>query len=526
MAGRGELFDLYGSSDIPNPYNGGVFDIRQRTDNLSGPYSQTGMIYYSSETLDQTRKQRVAQAVLQITVVTYTWFALATAVLLIDLLAAGLVLFAAAEVRRLALAEQVAMLEAAYAAASVPAAEAPAAAVELGQYLSAQQTPVGVNLVFSAVLEDKAFVTIGADDLHASPTQASQPTILSDAPIPTPTTLGGTYDPRLGPIAQQAEAAWGPGDGNRTPSIDFVVAPLPAGLLAESVVTSWDAQGRPVSGVVFLSPDADGAGWYIVPSVTGQTSFGQSLSATASAALLGSAADGHYVLLTTLEHEIGHILAFDPSNPGYESHLQTVDGSQFFVGAGFSVQVAPDGELDPSLYPDDVMDATLAPGVRELPSPLDMEVVGTLWGTQPTLPGQSTANLATVAGVTQASPTQSVTNGLSGTNDTGTVTLAVASVDALKSATPTAPAVDNFTIASTTLVDHAVAALGNTTPAAGSPLSPATAPVNAGAATHHKRRHATVELHHAGATIGRSTSNHGLTTAHKRTSGTPAPSTA
>ena len=440
---QGLLSTYTAPQTIPNPYNGGVFDIRQPTDNLSGPYSQTGMIYYSSQNLED-EKAKVAQAVLQITVVTYTLFALATAVVLIEP-PVGLVLFAEAESVELTLAEQIARLEASYAAASAPASEAPAAAVELGEYLSAQRTPVGVNLVFSAVLEDPAFVT----NLHASPTKASQPTILSDAPTPTPTTLGGTSDPRLGPIVQEAEAAWGPGDGNRTPSINFVVAPLSGGLLAESVVTSWDAEGRPASGVVFLSPDADGAGWYIDPTLSDHTSFAESLSAMASAAQPGSAAYGHYDLLTTLEHEIGHILAFNPTNPGYASHLQTINGSQVFVGPGFTVPVAPGGELDPSLYPDDVMSGTLDPGVRKLVSNLDLDVVSSVWGGNLNLP----------------------------------ITTPVASTPA----------------ATTTVIDHAVAALGST-PVATSPIASSGAGSKIAGkekkAAHPKTHRATIKVKH------------------------------
>lgn len=50
------------------------------------------------------------------------------------------------------------------------------------------------------------------------------------------------------------------------------------------------------------------------------------------------------------------------------------------------------GELDPNLYPDDVMAANLAPGVRKLPAALELDVVSTLWGTTLISPSQPAAN--------------------------------------------------------------------------------------------------------------------------------------
>ncbi len=200
------------------------------------------------------------------------------------------------------------------------------------------------------------------------------------------TTSLSPTDPRLQAALSVAERLWSPAIGDaRTFGITIVVRPLASNLIGESVITGWNSRGLPTTGVIYLSPDADGLGWYLDP---GLTTSNPSLPTSDQ---LGANATGHDDLLTAIEHELGHILGFDPDNPGYESHLQTIGGSEFFVGQGFSAEVAPGGELKPLLYPDDVMSATLAPGVRKLPSELDLDVISTLWDTNLTLPGQSAA---------------------------------------------------------------------------------------------------------------------------------------
>ena len=83
----------------------------------------------------------------------------------------------------------------------------------------------------------------------------------------------------------------------------------------------------------------------------------------------GHRREGHYDLLTTLLHELGHVAGFMPSDPAFESHVQTIGASQVFVAPGIAAPlVDADQELDPNAYPGDLMSATLAPGVRELPS--------------------------------------------------------------------------------------------------------------------------------------------------------------
>jgi hypothetical protein len=191
-------------------------------------------------------------------------------------------------------------------------------------------------------------------------------------------------DPRLAATLNAAEQEWASADGKPSLAITLIAQPLPAGVLGESYVTDWDSNHRPAAATIIVSPDAAGAGWYIEPIRGDNGTFASAPNSTTLLARPGSAADGHYDLLTVLEHEVGHVIGFDPDNPGYATHLEMIGGSPYFVAPGFSAPVGPGGELDPNRYPDDVMAATLAPGVRKVPSPLEMDVISTLWGTSST----------------------------------------------------------------------------------------------------------------------------------------------
>ena len=54
-----------------------------------------------------------------------------------------------------------------------------------------------------------------------------------------------------------------------------------------------------------------------------------------------------------------------------------------FIGPDFSALLTPapdDDHLDSNAYPNDLMNATLSPGVRRLPSPLDVQILDTVRG--------------------------------------------------------------------------------------------------------------------------------------------------
>jgi hypothetical protein len=131
------------------------------------------------------------------------------------------------------------------------------------------------------------------------------------------------------------------------------------------------------------------------------------------------------------------------------------------VGPDYHVPVAPGGELDPALYPDDVMAATLATGVRKLPATPEREVVRTLWNSQLAIPIESS-------------------------DDSNRSTVANAPMRATSSRTDPA--------AATNAVDHAIATLGTTAEAIG-PLPSASLPGNESpnhAGRTHRNGHAVI----------------------------------
>jgi hypothetical protein len=167
-------------------------------------------------------------------------------------------------------------------------------------------------------------------------------------------------------------------------NFNIEIADLPTGQLAEANITGFDPTGRPNSGTLYLDTDANGLGWYIDPTPWDNSEFSQTLTDTAYRATSDSAAYGHYDLLTTLLHETAHLQGFIAGYSNYDNRIQTQNGNKVFNGDTFSAILTPDGShLNSSVYTYDLMNTTLTPGVRKLPSALDIQILNTLRTPQP-----------------------------------------------------------------------------------------------------------------------------------------------
>jgi hypothetical protein len=62
-----------------------------------------------------------------------------------------------------------------------------------------------------------------------------------------------------------------------------------------------------------------------------------------------------------------------------ERHIQTIANSKHFVGDGFTAAITPDGShLDSRVHPYALMNSSLAPGVRKLPSQIDLQILNAI----------------------------------------------------------------------------------------------------------------------------------------------------
>jgi len=78
-----------------------------------------------------------------------------------------------------------------------------------------------------------------------------------------------------------------------------------------------------------------------------------------------------------LLHETGHLLGFVSGFTGFDRHVvHAAEGSRLFVGAGVAATLSEDADhLDAAAHPLDLMNGTLALGVRKIPSVLDALIV-------------------------------------------------------------------------------------------------------------------------------------------------------
>ena len=66
-------------------------------------------------------------------------------------------------------------------------------------------------------------------------------------------------------------------------------------------------------------------------------------------------------------------------NPTFDRHVQTIANTKLFVGDGFRAALTPAGShLDSRVHPYVLMNSSLAPGVRKLPSQIDLQILNAI----------------------------------------------------------------------------------------------------------------------------------------------------
>ncbi|MEM6526258.1 MAG: DNA/RNA non-specific endonuclease, partial [Bacteroidota bacterium] len=162
-------------------------------------------------------------------------------------------------------------------------------------------------------------------------------------------------------------------------NISLEITDLPTGQLAEAQVTEYTDQGIPNGGKILIDHNANGLGWFIDTTPFDHSEFSHTLTDTALLAAADSEAYGKYDLLTAILHEMGHLAGFISGYTEFDRHIQTINGKKTFVGDNFTATLAPGGShLDSKAHPHDLMNTTLRPGVRKLPSLLNLQILNYL----------------------------------------------------------------------------------------------------------------------------------------------------
>jgi hypothetical protein len=158
--------------------------------------------------------------------------------------------------------------------------------------------------------------------------------------------------------------------------LNFEIANLPTGQIAEGTITSYNTNGTPKTATITIDDDANGVGWFIDTTPQDNSEF--TGTDTYLQATPNSPAAGKYDLLTAILHEMGHTLGFIN---GYSQFNQNIKGRQFYTDSTHSYTLSSDlSHLDNTFYPNDLLNTNLKPGIRKLPSAMDWAIINAISG--------------------------------------------------------------------------------------------------------------------------------------------------
>ncbi|NEQ97870.1 MAG: PKD domain-containing protein, partial [Cyanothece sp. SIO2G6] len=220
------------------------------------------------------------------------------------------------------------------------------------------------------------FVQLNASQINASQVKPGeiQVSVSNIVPIQELFTVHNT------PLQNTRKMPWANFlQGSTLFNLNIEIRDLPTGQLAEATITRFDTNGQPIAGTILLDDDANGLGWYIDPTPWDNTEYHPDQTDTLLKATPDSPAHGRYDLLTTLLHELGHLAGIIHGNPTYDDRLQYLNGTPTFIGNGYTAELTHD--LSHLADPTQLMSPYLAPGIRKLPSPLELQILADLRST-------------------------------------------------------------------------------------------------------------------------------------------------
>ena len=174
-------------------------------------------------------------------------------------------------------------------------------------------------------------------------------------------------------IYSTAQSLW-----QTTTPIDltFTITNLPTGQLAEGTITSHNTNGTPKTATITIDDDANGVGWFLDSTPQDNSEFTGVDNYLQAAP--NNAASGKYDLLTAILHEMGHTLGIINGYSEFDKYVK----NGIFTADTLTTKLTSDGShLDSTLYPYDLMNTSLKPGVRKLPSAMDWAIINAISGT-------------------------------------------------------------------------------------------------------------------------------------------------
>lgn len=165
-------------------------------------------------------------------------------------------------------------------------------------------------------------------------------------------------DDNISQVIEAAVDTWEDALGLEEPlEVQVIVRDFGTAQLGSGQTTEISADGIPIAGRVVIDDDANGLGWHVDSTELPP--------------------GGGYDLYTVLLHEIGHVLGFARYYSGFGEHVETDNNDDLvFVGSDFTVALDSAGlHIEDSAFPDDLMNATLDPGVRKTPSAINIQML-------------------------------------------------------------------------------------------------------------------------------------------------------